>query len=254
MKLKHLLVFGDSNSFGSEALEDGNCDDPECVNHSYGKFLSSSLSLNYFNFAKSGASNLFIATEVERQLSNFKHISPEEILIIIGWSDSKRIVLECTKSIINVNDGVNLKNFTNASAHVKSFYSFLKTLPFIDETIQGLNQYFFNSEYSLYMDSFIKLGCFSLLKMRNIKFISFPSLPEKYYNGYLNYIKTVPNNVITSYSIKKIKNKEVLIESFNFLEMFKKYGQSQSMFHLKEYAHKQVAIFLKNKLNDLAMI
>jgi hypothetical protein len=193
-------------------------------------------------------------------------------LLIIGWSEPTRTTIQTPEKNhlqislflynlffkVNLTDLFSKKDITitdksSVSTYEKSSYqkvvNKIKIYPYIESLIKGLGIYFLNTDLVLIQDLIMKKGMIDIIENRKIKYFSFPSLREIYFNSYFYIIDTInsKNNIFTYEKNKFLLGKKYKLK-FCLYDKFEKYGKSNVGGHLKVKAHKHIASFIYNEL------
>jgi len=279
---EYLIVVGDSNSYGSESIVDGDMDSRENINNCYGFFLAEKLGIkkeNYHNLSLPGASNLYISKKVTESLAYFeeKNIDFSKLLVIVGWSEPTRTTItfpgEKTAQVslflynlfykVTLTELLTKKSKTPKSVEFeydkeiyKKYLSKCKEYPYYESLIKGLGLYFLNSDLALYQDLILRRGVVGILENKGINYFSFPTIREIYFKNYFDIINTfsIKNNIFTFKKNKYFFNSKSHALNFCFFEKFSKFGRSSVAGHLKREAHNEVAEFIFNELRARKII
>jgi hypothetical protein len=276
-KVKYLVVAGDSNSFGSESIVDGDMNGKDNIKSAYGAFLAKELGVpesNYINCSYPGASNLYIIVRLLEVLDylNSKNINSEDILLIIGWSEPTRTTIQTPEKNhlqislflynlffkVKMTDLFSKKNSTikdvpSLSKFERSSYqkvmNKIKIYPYIESFIKGLGIYFLNTDLILIQDLMMRKGMIDIIENKKIKYFSFPSLRDIYFESYFYIVDTInsKNNIFTYEKNKFLLGSKYKVK-FCLYGKFEKYGKSSIGGHLKIEAHKHIASFIYNEL------
>jgi hypothetical protein len=92
-----LVVFGDSNAAGSEACSDWEYSAPHNKLYAYGALVAKELNMEYENLAQGGATNMEIVNDIFNWI-NFNADQIKDTLILIGWTEPGRFILNKTLS------------------------------------------------------------------------------------------------------------------------------------------------------------
>jgi hypothetical protein len=237
--IKQLLVFGDSNSYGSETVADNDHSNVRSPDLAYGKYVQQLLNISeYANMAKPGSSNSIIVESVLSYLPYIK--SKSETLILIGWSESNRITLNIKSHGYNITESM-IKMFIlynrfktvqhSSERHLIAAGDIGRLAPLVEEPfmldfIKGLMLYYFSSDSLAITDISMRLCVDSLLSTGGYKFLAFPTLGDPNHPCIQTYM-----NLFSPYSMFGL----------DFLRQYSKYGVSATGGHLKTEAHKKVA-------------
>jgi len=250
--MKQLLVFGDSNSYGSETVADNDHSNPRSPDLAYGKYVQQLLHIDeYINMAKPGASNSMILDSILLYLPYIKNKS--ETLILVGWSESNRVSINVKNHNYNVTESM-IKKFILYSrfkavqhSNKQQFITtddierlgLLTEEPFMLDFVKGLMLYYFSSDFFAVTDIAIRLCVDSILNAGGYRFLTFPTLGD-------------PNHI----NIKKYTDLFSCSSMFNFdfLRQYSKYGISVTGGHLKTEAHQKIAETLVEELKNRSII
>lgn len=250
-----IVVAGDSNSFGSETIKEGDNMNPESINCCYGKYLQEMLNITcYVNVAYPGLSNIKIFNKVVQVLNNLS-VNPADVLIIIGWSETNRIPIKIGSTEYNMSESIvssiATDNWLNP-AH-KTLYKSIEHAPFLKDFLRGIASYIFSSESFAYQDMLLKLAMDGILKNKGVKYFTFPTFEEGHFPQYNHIRGLFSNNHLFTYNDDHITSLKSFTK-FNMFEMFEQYGRSKINFHLKKEAHEKLAEFLIEEMTKRKII
>jgi len=241
--IEDLIVFGDSNSYGCETVADGDFQNPKNPNFAYGKYVQESLGLKtYKNFAIPGASNIMI---LETLLTHLPFIDKEKTLILLGWSETNRLMFNVKDHEYRISECLikklilhsRIKSSTMNADH-RQLIEPLINQPFMQEFVKGILLYYFTSDYFHLNDDALRLCADNVLFNGKYKFLAFSTLGDAEHRR-----------------VGKIKDLFSSNTMFNFhYRGFAKYGSSSSQGHLKTEAHKKVAETLIEELKKRNII
>lgn len=159
-----LLVAGCSHSAGSEILEKWH---PRCPEHAWGGHLANYFNVNeYINLAGPGYSNQWIYRSVNEFLESN---SPDDLFVIIGWTNAGRIPVYCYEK----NEVVHLcPNHRNLSV----FGSF------IQRSYENLYGTMLPLEILVQQEHYRIVGMQSTLKSLGIKYLFFDAVSNNHEN------------------------------------------------------------------------
>lgn len=285
--INKLVAFGCSNTFGAEANNDYEDSLPDNVFYAYPWYLAQHLDIardNYFNYAKSGCSNLEIGTTFLRTISSY---DPKETFVVIGWTDDNRIPLSYSTDRISqislhrvyeqlswqnrikhtklykkylVQSPKKPKSFTLTQAIVKLIYSKLLQLPETPKNLLKFNYDYYEKNIRPYFSNDFIIGVEKhIFNTKNysqsqlfIKMAVDSFLREKGYSYIMLSTKYVCDrdfiNVISAKNYYDWKEHGIYINIIH--EFGVKYGMSQSGNHMKWQAHKKLAEVLYEVIQE----
>lgn len=240
-----IVVGGDSNSYGAECVADGDNINPKNIDLAYGKYIQTTLNITrYVNLAYPGLNNIKIFDKVTSYLNNLT-LDPDKVLVVIGWSEPKRISMSIAGTDYNMSEFIinSIATDTWVNPDHKKMYECIKQMPFIDDFLKGISSYIFSSDYFLYQDMLIRLSMDSYLKEKKFKYFTFPAMEETKFNRYSSLRDMFSKNNLFTYNKGQVKN-FTFETKFNMFDMFSKYGRSTVNYHLKTEAHKKLAEYI----------
>lgn len=241
--IENLVIFGDSNSYGCETIAEGDFQNPKNPDFAYGKYIQKLLGLKtYKNFAIPGASNIMI---LEKILTYLPNIDKDNTLILVGWSEAKRLMFNIKNHEYRISDCLIKKlilygriKSPNMHPDHRQLIDPLIDQPFMTEFVKGVLLYYFTSDYFYLNDNALRLCADNILYNGKYKFLAFSTLgdTEHYRVGKIKELFS-PNTIF----------------DFNY-RGFGKYGSAHQGGHLKTEAHEKVAEFLIKELKDRKII
>lgn len=243
--MNNLLVFGDSHSCGFEISK---CEET-CLNLSYGNILKNKFKIkNYYNFAVAGASNGYISNTILKECENLNDF--ENTLVIVGWSEPSRMVLDLKVSNTILHIGPTSYQAPWTPARYEEFSKKTKQEQknellnrFKNHTVfycsECLRDNYFYTDFCYTNDILLRLGICNFLESLKVKYFTFSALNERRCSNYNNISKLFSKNNILS-----------IRDNFNFLDSFSLSGNGLafSKSHLNELGHSAAADWIYNEL------
>jgi len=241
-----LIVAGDSNSFGAEAIGDFNYSE---VNHNFafGAHVAKHYNLQYKNIAKNGASNIDIANKV---LIEVEKNTDNTVFFLIGWTESGRLALN--NNNFHINKGGASAYFLNKKKSndtiTQNYYSRLEKFDPLKEFTRIYLGDLLNTNELLLASILPMLVVDLFLSQNNIPYLSFSTLEIDFSEKLLFYKKLFSkNNNIFHKDKVKIFNIE---QYFDYIDIFKKYGCVRGGHHLDAEAHKACGDWLIQEIKE----
>lgn len=243
--MNNLLVFGDSHSCGYEISKN----EEECLKLSYGNLIKNKFKIkNYYNYAVAGASNGYISNCVLKECENIN--DPENTLVIIGWSEPSRMVLDLKIPNVLLHIGPTSFQAPWTPARYEDFVKKSKLEQkeelynrFKNHTVfycsECLRDNFFYTDFCYTNDILIRLATSKFLESLNVKYFTFSALNEQKCSNYKTVSKLFSINNVLS-----------IRDNFYFLDKFaiEGNGLTSSNSHLNSLGHSVAAKWISNEL------
>lgn len=240
-----LVAFGCSHTSGYKSCVEKLTNVKDTVYYSYAYYLFQKLKFrNYENYARTGASNIEICSDLNNFIFNKQHLH-HRCLVVVGWTGDNRF------TIINkdrddpycnyIENKYDLK-FKNVNAINP------KALQSLNDIIRGIRKCTFESMFHIVSDlldrfyyntwlctdnnAMLKYSAVTLLQRYNIQYITFPTILHRYH---LLYDLLPPSNNIRLYTEGG--------NNINF-DMLEKYKCFVSGHHMNQYGHEALSKYL----------
>lgn len=216
--ISHILVAGDSNTFGSETIADYDMNNPGNIQNAYGKHLQTLLNIpNYINVSQPGISNHLIAGSLFLKLEELrmKGINTENLLVIVGLTEFERFdlaVLEeekksrITSTFTEMLMSLALDNSFEIPDHKEWYNRKVKGKPFMPDFLRGLMYYVLPTNGQRFNSFNVRIAIDNYLSRLKCKYLIFPSLYENFFTLYpLMCTMCNKNNNLFTYKSKMSK-------------------------------------------------
>lgn len=241
-----LIVAGDSNSFGAEAIGDFSYSE---TNHSFafGAYVAKHYNLQYKNIAKNGASNIDIANNV---LNEAEKNTDSSTFFLIGWTEAYRLALN--NNNFHINKGGATAYFLNKKISndsiTQNYSNRLKKFDPLKEFVRIYLGDLINTNELLLSSILPMLAVDLFLRQNNIPYLAFCTLELDFPKKLLFYkeLFSKRNNIFHNDRVKVFNSDHY----FNYIDIFKKHGCMRGGHHLDAKAHKACGEWLVQQIKE----
>ena len=245
-----LIVAGDSNAFGAEAIGDFSYSETN-HNFAFGAHVAKHYNLSHRNIAKNGASNIDIANNV---LSEAEKSTDGATFFLIGWTEPGRLALN--NNNFHINKGSASAYFLNdtipSNAITQDYYKRLKKFDPLKEFVRIYLGDLINT-HELALSSILSMLAVDLfLRQHNIPYLSFSTLEMDFPKKLLFYKKlfSANNNIFYNDKVKVFDTEQY----FNYFDIFKQHGCVRGGHHLDAEAHKACGEWLVQQIQERKIV
>ena len=223
-----MIIYSNSCSFGT--VSDGQV---------YSDFVSEHFNASLINSGKSGSCNARIIRTTTRDILNLKQTTDEEIVALIGLSNTSRFEYWDDLLTPNDNDG-HFVSFTSGNQVANNYKNFTK---------EWVSSYNYEAETTNLLHQAVLLDSF--LTLNNIKHLIWASTPIDGIDRNMPFLKDF-------YNASLISNSIIPLLEFNFCEYCVSQGHTPIDYnsfdprigHQGKHGHRAFANFLINKISQ----